>query len=183
MSLHLIRNLIRVFTKIPEVKCLINNIGPEDKLKLKGLGGSSKDIFITNNKATNSHQANPKILKKTFTFNSGDKQLKDNIKFLIPKPNKGDIPTPVEEKEEENSPSQYSPGPEKNFDKKDSNPKFNEIQQEIKYGDIKILEKLGQGSFGVVEKAVYIPLNINIALKVIFNRKFHILLMRKSKNK
>lgn len=57
------------------------------------------------------------------------------------------------------------------------------VQVEINFGDIQELEKIAQGSFGIVTKAIHLPSNILMALKVIFIRKFQLIQMKRIRSK
>lgn len=158
-----------------------NDLAPEDIVKFKlNLGEDSR-------KLSDKHDNNKKLTKKKKNvfrkvINSEDEKQK--IKFAMPQVNHGDTgdiemenmtdepskPEKTSKKGKKHSIKSHKNKKkiEEDFEEEDEKLKPNQepVQIDINIGNIKELEKIGKGSFALVEKAILIPSNIIIALKV-----------------
>lgn len=143
-------------------------LASEDKLKFRVNLKNSCDKLTD-------VQMRLKSYKRTKTFRKNSAISSDYIKelgiipFKLEFPKKEEDPNLVVEKEDEESPKLNENLNSLKLDEEDVKGGFDcdSRQIEIKFGDIKEIERVGQGSFSYVEKALFIPLNIPIALKVI----------------
>jgi len=86
------------------------------------------------------------------------------IEFTVPVHGKGDDQEDVKA-ENLNEPNKDAK-PESTEEDSGLVKKLETIHEEIKFGDIKIIERLGQGAGGVVDKAIHGPTKTLLALKV-----------------